>query len=70
MPIYSYSIRNADDNHREETGTVALPCDAAAREFADAVIRDMLCDNTADYFGWMMVVAKDELEVCTLALSI
>jgi len=41
MKIYQFSIRATDGATGENTGSMALPDDTAARDFAMAVIRDI-----------------------------
>ena len=66
MPIYLFSIHNADGSDREVTGRVALVDDNAARAFGKAMIRDIMRDGTPRYAGWTMDVAKGSRPVSSL----
>jgi hypothetical protein len=65
--VYSFSIGKADGSDGEALGSIDLLDDDAARVFGDAVIRDMLRDNAAQYTGWTMGVTQGERTVCSIA---
>ena len=67
--IYSFSIRNADGSHREDTGNMTLLNDDAARDFGNAVIEDMLPGNPDRHTGCTMDVTEGERFVCCIAFS-
>ena len=70
MLVYSFSISEADGSNGEALGSIDLPDDGAARVFGDAVVRDMLRDNAAQYAGWTMDVAQGERTVCSIAFPL
>jgi hypothetical protein len=65
VPIYCFSIHNADGSDRETTGRMALPDDNSARAFGKAMIRDMMRGDTT-YAGWTMDVAQRVRWVCSI----
>jgi hypothetical protein len=67
VPIYRFSIHNADGSGREIAGRMALADDRAARAFGRAMIRDMARHEAARYAGWTMDVAKGTRSVCSIA---
>jgi hypothetical protein len=65
--IYSFSIRNADGSHWEDTGCMTLLNDYAALAFGNDVIRDMLSGNSDQHIGCTMDVMQGERPVCSVA---
>jgi hypothetical protein len=69
MVVYHFSIHNADESDREETGRVALRDDNAAQAFGKALIRDIMSGQSARYRGWIMDITKGKRAVCCLPLD-
>jgi hypothetical protein len=69
VPIYRFSIHNADGSDREVTGRMVLVDDNAARAFGKAMIRDMMQDDNPRYAGWTMDVANVNRPICSLHFS-
>ncbi|KJC40292.1 hypothetical protein UP09_22565 [Bradyrhizobium sp. LTSP885] len=66
MPIYCFSIHNADGSDYEFGGRMALTNDNAARAFGKAMIRDLMRGDPPRYAGWTMDVAKGTRPVCSI----
>ena len=66
MPIYNFSTHNADGSDREYAGRLPLADDSAARASGNAMIRDMMRDDTLRYAGWPMDIAKGTRPVCSI----
>jgi hypothetical protein len=64
MRVYSFSIRSTAATPSEYMGRMALPNDKAARDFGEAMIRDMLRDGPAPYAGRTVNVTQSARTVC------
>jgi hypothetical protein len=70
MPMlpYHFSIRDRG-TEMEELGFDAFDNDAGAIAFGKRIIEDLLCDESKQYFGWIMDIAQGARTVASLPFS-
>jgi hypothetical protein len=69
VPIYKFSIHDANGAHHENAGWMHLANESEAQEFAGNVIKDLLHGNAMRYANWTMDIAEGERAVASIALG-
>jgi hypothetical protein len=67
MPIYNFAVHNGG-RLEDEDGT-ELPNDAAAREYALQVVRELNRNNGNRWNGWKMEVIEGDRQVFDIPFS-
>jgi hypothetical protein len=59
MPRYHFAVLNTSSRHEDQEGT-ELPDDAAAREYAIRVIRELRRGEGDNWKGWVLEVTQGD----------